>query len=145
MSYVPIEDLDFFKDLVGISDEIWIEVVEWNGFAQRTVGEQLVRALDSIAANIAEGDGRQSDLDSLRFFSIAKASAREARFWLVRASERKLVATERGATFVLRLESVMRRLNALIRRRRNILEVKEQPAEYRVDEGDPWSDECLRP
>ncbi|MBK8965600.1 MAG: four helix bundle protein [Saprospiraceae bacterium] len=37
---------------------VWDLIVGWNSLAQKTVGEQFVRAADSIAANIAEGYGR---------------------------------------------------------------------------------------
>ena len=144
MSYVPIEELDFFKDLEVICDEIWFGVAEWSPFAQRTGGEQLVRALDSMAANAAEGDGRHSDKESLHFFSIAKSSGREARFWIVRATRRRLLDTDNGEALILRLESVMRRFNALIRHRRSRPDtVKEQPASYLVEDEDHWSDDCL--
>jgi four helix bundle protein len=118
-------------------------VIDWTPFAQRTVGEQLVRSLDSTAANAAEGDGRHSDMDSLRFFSMSKASSREARFWLVRATKRKLFTAEKGESFVLRLESVMRRFNVLVSRRRDALQVKEMSAGYDAQPENPWSDEAL--
>ena len=40
-----------------VADEIWDLVLGWNNFAKDTVGRQLVRAADSIGANIAEGTG----------------------------------------------------------------------------------------
>jgi four helix bundle protein len=43
--------------------------------------EQLLTSVGSIAANIAEGYGRPSTADRLRFFSYALGSAREAIAW----------------------------------------------------------------
>ena len=42
---------------------------------------QLVRAVGSVAANIAEGYGRMTTADRTRFFSYSLGSAREAITW----------------------------------------------------------------
>ena len=39
---------------------------------------QLLRAVASIAANIAEGSGKRSEVEFVRYLEIALASAREA-------------------------------------------------------------------
>ena len=43
--------------------------------------DQLLRAVASIGANIAEGLGRPSAAERLRFFGIALGSLREAQTW----------------------------------------------------------------
>ena len=88
---MPIERMEIFKRYVDISDEIWQLCTNWSAFAQRTVGEQLCRAIDSVGANLVEGDGRYSKADALRFFIIARGSAREALYWLTRAEARGLL------------------------------------------------------
>jgi len=37
---LEVEDLDFFKDLEELIDEIWEEVMKWQYFARDTVGKQ---------------------------------------------------------------------------------------------------------
>jgi four helix bundle protein len=126
--YVPIEELEFFRELEELAEAVWRDVARWQNFEKNTIGTQLVRALDSVGANLVEGDGRHSDHESLHFFSIARGSAREARLWLHRAQLRGLMTSDEH---VSRLESVVRRLNALIStRRRNATRVRDAAIYY---------------
>ncbi|MCB9316277.1 MAG: four helix bundle protein [Lewinellaceae bacterium] len=52
-NHVPLDDLEIFQLAMEIGAIVWDWVANWNGLAQKTVGEQFVRAADSIAANIA--------------------------------------------------------------------------------------------
>jgi len=49
------------------ADQLWRIVVLWDNLARDTVGKQLVRAGDSIGANIAEGSGRGTDPEFVVF------------------------------------------------------------------------------
>jgi len=91
----------------------------WPVFDKTTVGEQLVRATDSIGANIAEGYGRFHFGDQLRFFYFARGSLFEAKYWLRRAERRHLLDTKVCENAALYFDTMRQRLNALIRDRRN--------------------------
>jgi four helix bundle protein len=133
----PIEEMEVFRLYEEVSRWVWTEVSRWPAFAQQTVGLQLVRAVDSVNANLVEGDGRFSDADALRHFLIARGSAREARLWLNRAVERKLVDDEACQQQVGRINSATRLLNQLINYRRQTLSrngVREERVAYNKGE-----------
>src|SRR5690242_7751353 len=93
MAHQPIEELDVFLLFEQIADWSWEAVQSWKPFPRDTVGKQLVRAADSINANLVEGDGRYGTADAIHFFVIARGSARETRLWVRRAKKRSLVPT----------------------------------------------------
>ena len=78
-----------------------------------------MRAIDSIGANLAEGEGRGGGADSTRFLVIARASAREARYWVQRATARNLLPEAMAAEFIAELTSITKMLYALVSHRRH--------------------------
>jgi four helix bundle protein len=85
------ENLKVYQLAEQLADEIWDTVMEWDQFARNTVGGQIVRAADSIGANIAEGSGRGSFQDNRRFIRMARGSLKETQHFLRRAFKRKLL------------------------------------------------------
>ena len=55
---MDVDDLAVYRRSLKLAEEIWAEVEEWPSFAKYSIGEQLVQAAHSIAANISEGHGR---------------------------------------------------------------------------------------
>jgi len=60
MEKTGFENLRIYQLSEEISDSVWGIVYKWDNLSQNTVGKQLVRAADSVGANIAEGSGRGS-------------------------------------------------------------------------------------
>src|SRR4051812_45850167 len=91
MARSAFETLDVYRLSERIADEVWKIVLRWDLFARDTVGKQLVRAVDSIGANIAEGHGRGADQEHRRFVKIARGSMNETMHFLRRAYRRDLL------------------------------------------------------
>ena len=70
MAKSDFENLKVYQMSENLADEIWDVVLGWDRFARDTVGSQVVRAADSIGANIAEGSGRGSFQDNRRFIRM---------------------------------------------------------------------------
>jgi four helix bundle protein len=115
MASESFEKLKVYQAAEELADLIWDVVSGWEEFARDTVGKQLVRAADSVGANIAEGQGRQSFADNKRFVRIARGSLNETRHFLRRAHKRKLLS--QGETDALQkiLSSLPKMLNAYLR------------------------------
>ena len=84
MSKTHFENLEVYQLSETLADNVWEIVVRWNYFAKDTVGSQLVRAADIIGSNIAEGNGRGTFKENMRFVKIARSSLYETKFWLRR-------------------------------------------------------------
>lgn len=82
--------------------------------AKATVGRQLVRAADSVGANIAEGCGRGSYADNRRFARIARGSLYETKHWLRRAYARGLLTAVQTEQLREIVDELAPRLNAYI-------------------------------
>ena len=85
------ENLHVYLLAEKLADDIWKAVSDWDGFAKATVGRQIVRAGDSVGANIAEGLGRGTFLDNRRFVRTARSSLNETKHWLRCAYRRHLL------------------------------------------------------
>ena len=106
--------LHIYKLSEKLADEIWKIVVNWSFFARNTVGVQIVKAADSIGANIAEGSGRGSDPELKRFLRISRGSLYETQHWLRRAYIRGLLSESQTQELVPIVTELTPRLNAYL-------------------------------
>lgn len=114
MSKTSFENLRVYQLSEDLADEIWNIVVNWNTFAKETVGQQLVRASDSIGANIAEGLGRGSRAENARFVTIARGSLYETKHFLRRAYKRKLINNTQAERLKTIMDELPPKLNAYL-------------------------------
>jgi four helix bundle protein len=138
---LKFEELRVLQAAEAIADGIWRQVVPWSSFARDTVGGQLVRATDSIGANIAESFGRFHWGEKLQFLYYARGSLFEAKYWLNRALARELMPSAQVQDYVTQLTDLACQLNnfsaTLKTQRRNNQPqpraVREAPVAYAVE------------
>jgi four helix bundle protein len=106
-------DLAAYKRACDLADDIWRQVARWESHERWTTGVQLVRAVDSIGANIAEATGRWHRRDQLQFLRVARGSLFETEHWITTAERRGLL--EPGTSD--RLDGIARPLSGLINKR----------------------------
>ena len=122
------ENLQVYKLGEKLGDEVWTVVTGWERFAKMTVGKQIVRAADSIGANIAEGSGRGSFQDNRRFVKMARGSLNETQHWLRRAYQRGLLSKDDVKRIRPIIDELAPKLNAYLR------SIGSAPEAIRVDE-----------
>src|SRR5262245_43223315 len=106
------EKLEVYRLSEKLADAVWPIVRKWDYFARDTVGKQMVRAADSIGANIAEGVGRGTYKDNRHFVHVARGSLYETQHWLRRSYKRDLLTVEQVHCLQPIVEELGPRLNA---------------------------------
>ena len=111
---MDLEDLQIYQLSMIIADEIWDIVLKWDYFAKDTIGKQLVRAADSVAANLSEGFGRFFYKEERQFCYYSRGSLFETKTWLTKASNRNLIKEEDFEKFSKEIKNIGIKLNNYI-------------------------------
>ena len=124
----PLWTLEAYKMGLFISEIGWHDVKELNkNSLTRPLANQLIRALDSISANIAEGYSRSTGKDRARFYEYSLGSARESRDWYYKA--RRILREEVVEHRMALLTQIIKMLNALVPKQRQ-KGIREEQANY---------------
>ena len=111
-------EINSFRDLVAwqkafrLTSMIYAATAEFPKDERFGLTQQLRRATVSVVSNIAEGAGRHTRADYLRFLDMAKGSLYEVQTQLLLASEFEYLP---GSATYEAAEEVERILNGLIR------------------------------
>ncbi len=108
-------NLEVYNEAEKLSDEIWEIVQHWKYFEKDTIGKQLVRAADSVSANIAEGYGRYFYKESKQFYFFARGSIQETKSWLGKCKRRSIIDSAKCETLINQADTILRKLNAFIK------------------------------
>jgi four helix bundle protein len=134
MSTQDLENLRVYQLAMQLGEDAWALTASWQWFEKSSMGLQLVRAADSVAANISEGYGRYSFKENARFCYFARGSLRETMTWLTKAHNRMLMSDDRHAGLSEFVQSLRRQLDHYIRsigkRRGGNAALEEETASY---------------
>ena len=111
-----VYELDVYKLAEELSDMVWHGFDKWNKKVQYTGGYQIIRSSDSIAANIAEGDGRYTPADRKKFYVYSRGSLEETKSWLRKLIRRKVLSESKAKEFKVIIDQLGPKLNAFINR-----------------------------
>lgn len=113
--YLQLNDIDCYKRSLHLSNYVWNIVMNFDWFAQKTVGVQFVTAFDSISANIAEGFGRYGKKDKVKFYYYSFGSVKEGLDWNEKSKMRKLVTKEQYEYILGELQVLPKEIHQLIK------------------------------
>ena len=91
---MKLDELDIYQQANDLSDITWDIVIDWDDFLKNSIGDQMMRSVDSVSANIAEGYGRNTPRDRARFYVYSRGSLLEYRDWLGKVSRRGFAPEE---------------------------------------------------
>jgi len=111
---MELEDLEIYKLAREISHDAWNVYQKMDWETKKIIGDQFIRAVDSIGANIAEGFGRFHYLDKNKFSYNARGSLVESIHWVETLEERKIISVSAGSVFIEKLNRLGVKLNNYI-------------------------------
>jgi len=120
MKYIPVQELKVYLLSRELSSKGWEIYGKLNFEQKKLFGDQFLRAIDSIGANIAEGYARYHALDQVRFYHIARGSLSEAiNHWASLLLERQVIS-ETDYNYLIEKHKILEiKLNNFISTTRN--------------------------
>ncbi len=111
---MKLEEMRTYQLAMEMAEKIWDIVIKWNYFEKDTIGKQLVKAADSISANLSEGYGRFHYKENKQFCYYSRGSLYETKTWLTKAYNRQLIKDDIFATFQNDINTIGIKLNNYI-------------------------------
>lgn len=114
MSYQNFESLEVWKKARSLKNEIFLLVKTFPPEERYRLSDQLLRSVRSIPSQIAEGHGRRTGPDKLRFCIIARGSLSETLNHLIDAHDCCYITQEIMNHFRNEIEELERIMNGYI-------------------------------
>ena len=112
---MELDEFKVYQKAMEVGERCWNHVISWDYFAKDTVGKQLVKAADSIAANLSEGYGRYHYREAKNFGYYSRGSLYETKTWLKKAVNRDLIKMKDYLSISNDLKDISVRLNNYLR------------------------------
>jgi len=125
--------LESYRMAEVLAQVVWEIVERWKPFERQTIGAQLVRAADSVGANIAESHGRFYFGEKIQFLYYARGSLYETRHWLRLAWRRNLLQAEDNVRLTELIEPLAKSINSFagsLKQQRSDNKLKESSERY---------------
>ncbi|MCC6405331.1 MAG: four helix bundle protein [Candidatus Yanofskybacteria bacterium] len=107
--------MEIYNKSREVSRLAWPLYVEFDWNTKKIIGDQWIEAIDSIGANIAEGNGRYHYADRNKFNYNARGSLVEAKHWTALLAERSIIPSGATSDIQGRLQDLLISLNAVIK------------------------------
>ena len=112
---MKLEELRVYELSMDIAEKKWTIVNKWSYFEKDTIGKQLVRSVDSVAANLSEGFGRYHYKEAKNFSYYSRGSLYETKTWITKAKNRNMINDDDFAVFKKDINLIGRMLNNYIK------------------------------
>lgn len=110
-----LEELRVYQMAMEMGEVVWSIVIKWDYFTKDTIGKQLVRSADSVAANLSEGFGRYHFKEAKNFSYYSRGSLFETKTWLTKAHNRNLISDSEYENFMNSIDIIGIKLNNYIK------------------------------
>ncbi len=111
---MDLKDLEVYQLACGVSAKSWKIYTVFDYKTKSIIGDQFIRSVDSVGANIAEGFGRFHYLDRNKFNYNARGSLIEAMHWLETLKDRGFVKDPAYSQLYLEMQNLGVKLNNFI-------------------------------
>ena len=111
---MKLEELRVYQLSMKLAEDVWVIVVKWDYFAMDTIGKQLIKSSDSVAANLSEGFDRYFYKEERQFCYYSRGSLYETKTWLTKAFNRGLLSNEEFEKFEKEINDLSVKLNNYI-------------------------------
>ncbi len=107
-------DLEVWKIAHGYVLDIYKTTAAFPKIEEYRITNQLIRASVSIPANIAEGCGRKTTAELMRFLTISRGSTEECKYFIILSKDLGYLKTEDYTRLSLNLDTIGKMLNGLL-------------------------------
>ncbi len=112
---MELEELKVYELAMDLGEEVWNIADKFNYYQKDTVGKQMVRAADSVAANLSEGFGRYHFKETINFSYYSRGSLYETKTWLRKSNTRKLISNDEYNKLLSTINVIGKMLNNYIK------------------------------